>query len=191
LAALGLVATCNPGGAGRGKWKNEYSSYLAGAHVIVIADRDAPGIEHARAVSDALNGYAASVRIMLPAVDREHADVSDHLAAGHRIDELVPLDDEHQGGDHEPNTDDVVAEDAEPGGLAAARTHAYWRALGQFVPDDTTWLSEPRIAAALLDAICSPLKLVPPQIPLETAAAQATSGPLHGSPQRPPKRAVY
>src|SRR5690606_35643571 len=122
LAALGLVATCNPGGAGRGKWRDEYSQYLTGAHVIVIADRDTPGIEHARAVADALNGYAASVRIMLPAVDREHADVSDHLAAGYRIDELVPLDDEHQGGDHEANGDDDVADDAELLEQAAAYT---------------------------------------------------------------------
>src|SRR5690554_390931 len=64
LAALGLVATCNPGGAGRGKWRDEYSSYLAGAHVIVVADRGEPGREHARAVAGALTGHAASVRIM-------------------------------------------------------------------------------------------------------------------------------
>lgn len=99
LAALGLVATCNVGGAGRGKWRDEYSPYLAGAHVIVIADRDTPGIEHARAVADALTGHAASVRIVLPAVDREHADVSDHLAEGHDVDELVPLVDEPQAPD--------------------------------------------------------------------------------------------
>src|SRR5690606_2125941 len=82
LAGRGYVATCNVGGAGRGKWKEEYSTYLAGAHVVVVADRDEPGIAHARAVADALTGHAASVRIMLPAVDREHADVADHLAAG-------------------------------------------------------------------------------------------------------------
>ena len=96
LTARGYVATCNVGGAGRGKWRDEYSTYLAGAHVVVVADRDAPGIEHARAVADALTGHAASVRIMLPAVDREHADVADHLAAGHDVDALVPLGDEPQ-----------------------------------------------------------------------------------------------
>src|SRR5690554_4438960 len=109
LAALGLVATCNPGGAGRGKWKSEYSQHLAGAHVIVVADRDEPGIEHARAVADSLTSHAASVRIMLPAVDHEHADVSDHLAAGYRIDELVPLGDAHQGDDEgEPDGDSTL-----------------------------------------------------------------------------------
>lgn len=109
LVSRGLVATCNPGGAGRGKWKAEYSSYLAGAHVIVIADRDEPGIEHARAVADSLTSHAASVRIMLPAVSHEHADVSDHLAAGHRIDELVPLDDETQApNEGEPDEDSTL-----------------------------------------------------------------------------------
>lgn len=97
LARRGYVATCNVGGAGRGKWKEEYSPYLEGAHVVVVADRDEPGIAHARAVADSLTGHAASVRIMLPAVAREHADVADHLAAGHDVDELVPLGDEPQG----------------------------------------------------------------------------------------------
>ena len=120
LAALGLVATCNVGGAGRGKWRDEYSQYLEGAHVIVVADRDTPGIEHARAVADALNGYAASVRIMLPAVDREHADVSDHLAAGYRVDELVPIGDEHQTTDEGEPDDGAIPTDTFAAKLRAA-----------------------------------------------------------------------
>src|SRR5690606_36715798 len=115
-----------------------------------------PGIEHARAVADALNGYAASVRIMLPAVDREHADVSDHLAAGHRIDELVPLDDEHQGGDHEANSDDVVDDDAELLELAAAYTPVDWLGLWERAPEDIPWMCEPLMVAGRLVAIYSP-----------------------------------
>src|SRR5690606_23090838 len=162
----------------------------AGAHVIVIADRDEPGIEHARAVADALNGYAASVRIMLPAVDREHADVSDHLAAGHHIDELVPLGDEHQGDDPEANSDDVV-DDAELLELAAAYTPVDWHALWERAPEDIPWLCEPLIAAGRLVAIYSPPKVGKSLITLEIAAALATGRPVLGNPPRPPKRVVY
>jgi hypothetical protein len=48
----GGVATCNAGGAG--KWKPAYNDALRGANVIVIADKDEPGREHARAVAEAL-----------------------------------------------------------------------------------------------------------------------------------------
>src|SRR6266511_4773262 len=53
LRAHGLAATCNPGGAG--KWKDEYAEILAGAHVVVIADLDRAGVEHARAVAKSLD----------------------------------------------------------------------------------------------------------------------------------------
>jgi hypothetical protein len=50
LEQEGLVATCNPGGAG--KWKPEYAEQLAGSReVVVIADHDEAGIPHARAVA--------------------------------------------------------------------------------------------------------------------------------------------
>ena len=42
LVRAGVCATCNPGGIGGG-WKPDYSEVLAGADVIVIADRDERG----------------------------------------------------------------------------------------------------------------------------------------------------
>ena len=41
LERAGCAATCNAGGAG--KWRPEYSEALAGANVIIVADRDEPG----------------------------------------------------------------------------------------------------------------------------------------------------
>ena len=38
LGSLGLLATCNPGGAG--KWLDEFSQSLAGRHCRIIADND-------------------------------------------------------------------------------------------------------------------------------------------------------
>ena len=50
LRALGLVATCNPGGAG--KWRQEYTDSLAGAAgVVVCTDDDEPGRRHATQVA--------------------------------------------------------------------------------------------------------------------------------------------
>jgi 5S rRNA maturation endonuclease (ribonuclease M5) len=90
LRSLGVAATCNPGGAG--KWRHEYAPVFAAARVIVIADRDAPGIEHARTVVASLERVGARVELLLPKIESAHADVSDHLAAGYALDDLVTLD---------------------------------------------------------------------------------------------------
>jgi hypothetical protein len=87
LEAQGLTATCNPGGAG--KWRDEYAEPLRGASVGVIADHDEPGRKHAAEVARSLEGIAASVKVLEPAEGCK--DVAEHLAAGHSLEELVPL----------------------------------------------------------------------------------------------------
>lgn len=84
LHDLGLPATCNPGGAG--KWKSEYCENLRGAHVVIVADKDEPGRKHAFDVAAQLAGIAADLRIVEAAQGK---DVSDHLAAGFTVSELV------------------------------------------------------------------------------------------------------
>lgn len=91
LTAEGHVATTAVNGA-KARWEHEYTTALKGAHVVVIADNDGPGHEHAHIVAQALDGAAASVRVLRSPLDRKGADVSDHLAAGLSLDELVPLD---------------------------------------------------------------------------------------------------
>jgi putative DNA primase/helicase len=59
---LQLVATCNPGGAG--KWKPEYAEFLRDKRVAVICDADAPGQDHGREVARSLVGLATSVRLI-------------------------------------------------------------------------------------------------------------------------------
>lgn len=83
LWAIGIAATCNPMGAG--KWRDEYTQTLAGADVVVVADRDLAGSKHARQVAQALTGVASSVRVVEALTGK---DASDHLAAGHSIDEF-------------------------------------------------------------------------------------------------------
>jgi len=93
IAALGLVATCNPEGASesgkRSKWRPEYSEFLRGAHVVIVADKDEAGRAHARTVAASLAGVAASVRIVEAA---EGKDASDHLDAGFTPSEFVDVD---------------------------------------------------------------------------------------------------
>jgi putative DNA primase/helicase len=59
---LGYVATCNPMGAL--KWKAEYSPYLKGCDVVVIADNDARGRQHAYQVAASVRPHAKLVRIL-------------------------------------------------------------------------------------------------------------------------------
>ena len=60
--ALGIVATCNAGGAG--KWREEYSEHLRGKQIAIIADADEPGRKHARQVADSLSGKAEFVKVL-------------------------------------------------------------------------------------------------------------------------------
>jgi putative DNA primase/helicase len=87
LVALSLDATTNAGGAG--KWRPEYSEVLRGANVVIIPDNDAPGREHAGKVKSALDGIAASVRIVsLPGPGK---DVTDWIISGGTREELEQL----------------------------------------------------------------------------------------------------
>lgn len=80
----GAVATCNPMGAG--KWRDEYATYLKGAgEAIIVADRDEPGREHAQLVADSLGKIGVPVRIVEAIAGK---DLTDHLDAGHGLDEL-------------------------------------------------------------------------------------------------------
>ena len=86
LNALGFVATCNAGGAG--KWKSEHSDQLAGARVAVLPDNDAPGLAHAEAVAASLYGKASELKVLSLDVSERKADVSDWLDAGGTADRL-------------------------------------------------------------------------------------------------------
>lgn len=86
LAAIGACATTSIGGAG--KWQDGYTAALRGANeVIVITDRDAPGLRHARQVAASIHAAGIPVRILEPAKGK---DISDHLSAGLGFDDLRP-----------------------------------------------------------------------------------------------------
>jgi putative DNA primase/helicase len=89
LAALGLVATTNPGGTG--KWCLEYNEVLRGRNVCILSDNDIPGREHSERVAASLRGLAASVRILVLPLLPDKGDVSDWLDAGGEATQLTTL----------------------------------------------------------------------------------------------------
>lgn len=90
LSPDGPVAiTTNFAGAGPGKWKSEYNIYFAGRTVSIIPDNDQVGKEHADTIARGIHPFAAGVKIVtLPGLP-EHGDVSDFLAAGHTVEDLI------------------------------------------------------------------------------------------------------
>ncbi len=89
LARIGVLATCNAGGAG--KWTAEHSAFLRGRRVIVLPDNDEAGCNHAQQVAQSLQGIAESVRIVeLPGLP-DKGDVSDWIEPAARKSNLERL----------------------------------------------------------------------------------------------------
>lgn len=91
LASIGIPATCNAGGGttsndGKSKWTEAHAEWLAGADVIVVADRDATGERWATRVVETLMPLARSLEVVQAATGK---DTSDHLDAGLRIGQFV------------------------------------------------------------------------------------------------------
>jgi hypothetical protein len=63
LRDWGFVATCNDGGAGPGKFKNEWADYFRGRTVVILPDNDKPGLAHAEAILATLMTVAELVSV--------------------------------------------------------------------------------------------------------------------------------
>ncbi|MBQ0974526.1 AAA family ATPase [Streptomyces sp. RK31] len=77
--------------------------------VVILADRDEPGVKHAHKVAALLTAARIPNRIMQAAVGK---DVTDHLAAGLGFDELQPLDDTEAGDEPGPDSEEAQPEEA-------------------------------------------------------------------------------
>lgn len=89
LAARGLIATTNPGGAG--KWRADFAPLFAGRRVVVLEDNDDAGRKHAADVMAKVQGTAAEVAVLsLPGLPPK-GDVSDWLNAGGKVADLQTL----------------------------------------------------------------------------------------------------
>lgn len=89
LTALGLLATCNSGGAG--EWKAGHSQALRGRRVVVIPDNgNSAEWEHAFCVAGSLIWHGAA-EVRITAMPDGHKDVSDYLDAGGSKADLLEL----------------------------------------------------------------------------------------------------
>ena len=88
IRAAGATATTGPGGAG--KWRAAFADHFRGAgRVIIVADADKTGREHAAQVAESLDKVVPVIKIVEAAKGK---DAYDHLAAGLTLADLVPSD---------------------------------------------------------------------------------------------------
>lgn len=182
LAGLGHVATCNFDGAAaagsRPKWRPEYGDALTGAHVVIVQDRDEAGAAHAAAAAADLAGKAATVRIVEPATPDEHSDVSDHLDAGHTLDQLRPVQAPAPAA-----TDHAAA--TPPGGRRLRVTRA-----SDVQMRRVRWLWDRRLPLGGFALLAGREGLGKSTIACDLAA-QLTRGELDGEAQGEPRNVIY
>lgn len=109
LESLGLVATCNAGGAG--KWPDTFNKHFVGRSVVILADNDEPGRKHAGKVAATLSLATQANILCLPNLPPK-GDVSDWLDAGGTVEQLLQL--MVAPGNHLPKDSDAVEEHFEP-----------------------------------------------------------------------------
>lgn len=101
LTAAGVVATCNPMGAGKWSKVPDADKVLAGADIVIVADKDDAGRRHAADIVFSLTGVAQRVAVVEAARGK---DAADHLAAGLGLDDFVPVAlDDLEAGDRDEN----------------------------------------------------------------------------------------
>ncbi len=88
------VATTVVSGAGKSKWKLEYTRYFKGAsEVIIVADCDKTGLEFAEEVHGHVSKIVGKVKVVCSPLMSDGADFSDHRDHGFGLDEfeVVPF----------------------------------------------------------------------------------------------------
>jgi hypothetical protein len=150
-ASIGLVAVSSPMGAGKAR-KADWSP-CHGHPVMVITDKDDVGRRHAGDIVEILNGNVPSIGVF-EAADGCH-DLTEHVAAGHGIGELVRVSTNGQhpaGAETEPQIDGAELLDDVMTFLSrfvvypthhARVAHALWVAHTWLM---SCWESTPRIA---------------------------------------------
>jgi len=95
MERLGVTATCAPGGAGTGKWKDYYSGWLTeGKGCIranIVVDNDDVGRQYGAEIAVSLRGKGIPVSTYEVAVTAPKADIYDHVLAGKGLDDLRPV----------------------------------------------------------------------------------------------------
>lgn len=89
--SIGMVATTGPNGAKN--WQDYYWRLFVGAsEVIVVADNDEPGKMHAANVIADLRSHDIKCHAVRVKPGHEKADLTDHVKAGFKAEDLVTID---------------------------------------------------------------------------------------------------
>lgn len=169
LHALGYLALSSPAGA-TGPLPNLEA--LKGRTIIIIADRDPAGLHHAKEVIAALEPIAARIGLYGPKPRTMKSDISDHLDAGHGIDDLEEIIPLHPCGDTPHDTIEEYGQQTLPEAqpiIDGLLPEAFWtrHPTLQAIRDTAAarmLRPEPVLAAILVTAITctSPKYLLPP-----------------------------
>ena len=87
--SLGAVATTNTQGGAA--FPDALLGELAGAHVIVVMDRDGTGYARGADLHEKLTDAGATVQLMLPATEEAKSDLTDHVEAGFSLEDLIEV----------------------------------------------------------------------------------------------------
>lgn len=139
LASLGIVATTNPGGAG--KWRPEFAEYLRGRRVVIVPDNDDPGRAHADDVARSLEDIADVRLLELPVPPK--GDLSDWLDGGGTVELLREM---LRDADPYP----FAAERDVPSGNERNGPFRTGREVAGEAPPEWEYIARPWVAAGML-----------------------------------------
>jgi 5S rRNA maturation endonuclease (ribonuclease M5) len=164
LRAIGLTATCNPGGAG--KWRPEFADFFKShQYVAIIADADEAGRKHADQIAAALAGKVASLKILELANLPLKGDVSDWLSAGRTREQLEAL------AASAPEWHAVASREESPWAAAVAAPDFLLSA-----EEEVDWLEYPFLAPGSLTEFFSPRGVGKTQVAMYLGIKQAQAG---------------
>jgi AAA domain len=164
LAAGGLIATTNPGGAA--SWRKHAADYAEPfrdhPQAIVIVDNDADGRRWAAEVASSVAGVGCPVRVLELADLPDGGDVSDWLEAGHTAEELKHL--ARDAARWEPPGELVSGPEMLSAGDPVAATESIslpWRTAAEIAattPEEVAWVAAPWVAAGAITELAGPPK---------------------------------
>ncbi len=169
LCAKGLTATTSSGGAG--KWEMVDQTPLTGKDIIIWADNDTPGLNHAHHTATCLQGVANTIKIYTSNGAKDAAEyLETHPAL--RPDDFT---------EHPPN------EPTEPDKYTPLDWNKLWAR-----EQDVEWFAEPILPRERSVALYAKQKAGKSLLVLDIIAAVATGNPILTRPNHnPPEPVVY
>jgi|GEM_PF-1040671 len=160
LEAIGLTATTAPMGAD--SFGKVDATPLHGGKVVAVVDKDSAGQKWAALVHNKLDGMCQSLTFVQAA---DGKDAADHIAAGHGVDDFVPLDLDQEATDRAKRL------------FPRLDWHDLWAD-----EEEEEWIHYPLLPARRLVALFSAAKVGKSLLLLEFAVAISRGEMFLGSP---------